>query len=103
MTTPHETYTAAAMTVRSHVSYSACLWEPQEREISLRVTPDPADSPSFPFDDFWYLELAPSFRIALGRHPESVASDAAAMRKLSALASEAAGELERRAGQEQPS
>ena len=103
MTTPHEPYTAAAMTARSHVNYSACLWDPQDREITLTRTPDTSDGPLFPFDDFWYLALARGMTIALGRHPESVASDAAAMRKLSALAAEAAAELERRAGQEQPS
>lgn len=85
------------MATRSHVSCSPTLWEPQEREIRFDVQPDPGDT--FPFDSFWYLQLASSVMIGLGRHPESVVSDAAAMRKLAAVASEVAGELERRAAQ----
>jgi hypothetical protein len=86
------------VTTHSHVNHNACLWEPQADEIRLTLTPDPADGPLFPFDDFWHLELTRGLSIGLGRHPASVASDAAAMRKLSAVAAEVAGELERRAG-----
>jgi hypothetical protein len=93
------TYPRKAAT-QSHVNHSVCLWEPQEHEISLAVAVDPADGPLFPFDDFWYLQLAGAMHIGLGRHPESVASDAAAMRKLAALALEVAGELERRAAEQ---
>jgi hypothetical protein len=91
-------------TARSHINYSAALWQPQEHEISLDLVPDTSDYKSaFPFDDYWHLQLARSLAVALGRHPESVASDAAAMRKLSALAAEVAGELERRAAQQEDS
>jgi hypothetical protein len=81
---------------QSHVNHSACLWEPQEREITLASAAETASS-IFPFGGFWYLNLASTLSIGLGRHPESVASDAAAMRKLAAAAAEVAGELERRA------
>jgi len=89
-------------TPRSHVNYNACLWEPQEHEISLTRTADPDAATLFPFGDFWYLELTRGISVGLGRHPESAASDAAAMRKLSALAAEVAGELERRAAGQEP-
>ena len=80
----------------SHVNHNACLWEPQEREIRFAVAPETASS-VFPFGHFWYLSLTSSLSIGLGRHPESVATDAAAMRELAAVAAEVAGELERRA------
>ena len=84
----------------SHVNHNACLWEPRAREISLALVPETANIAAvFPFGHFWYLQLAGSLSVGLGRHPESVASDAAAMRKLAAVAAEVAGELERRAAE----
>ena len=87
---------------QSHVNHSACLWEPQEREITLSPAAETADYPEvFPYDGFWYLYLCRGVSIGLGRHPASVASDAAAMRKLAAVAAEAAEELERRAAEQE--
>lgn len=83
----------------SRVASNVCLWDPQESEVRLIPQPEGATITFSPFDGFWYLQVAPSLMIAVGRHPGSVASDAAAMRKLSAVAAEAAGHLERRAAE----